>query len=116
MSRRVAKLRGSKKLKQLQEVVNEPGFQDEMEWVASSEFNLQTERGQRFINKITPYFRDQHSGLGWTTLERQASKSEMFALMLAVNIALTVSMIHWISVVFTVHMGRVDTSSRSRPG
>ena len=84
VSRRVAKLRGSKKLKDLQELVNKPGFQDDLKWVTSSELNVETDRGKKIIDKLTPYFRDQNSGLRWTTLERQASKSEMFALMLAV--------------------------------
>ena len=91
VSRRVAKLRGGKKLKKLQELVNEPGFQDDMKWVTSSELNMETDRGKQFLDKITPYFRDQNSGIGWSTLERQASKSEMFALMLAVHISLKYS-------------------------
>ena len=84
--RRVAKLRGSKKLDKLEEMVNEPGFHEEMQWVTSSELNMKTDRGRRFIDKLMPYFRDQNSGLAWSTIERQASKSEMLALMLTIII------------------------------
>ena len=91
VSRRVARLRGSKELKKLQETVNAPGFQNDMKWVTSSELNMETDRGKQFIDKLIPYFRDQNSGIGWSTLERQASKSEMFALMLAVHISLIYS-------------------------
>ena len=50
--------------------------------MTSSDLNAKTDRGKTLINKVMPYFKDTNCTLAWTTLERQASKSEMFALIL----------------------------------
>ena len=50
--------------------------------MTSSDLNAKTDRGKRLINKVMPYFKVTNWPLAWTTLERQASKSEMFALTL----------------------------------
>ena len=85
LCRRVAKLKGKEKLGKLEEMLKEPGFQDDLKWVTSSELNAETDRGKAFIDRLMPYFRDKTGAGAWTTIERQASKSEMFALMYTVT-------------------------------
>jgi hypothetical protein len=83
MCQRVAKLRKAGKLQKLQELIKEEGFAKKLLFATSSDHNSKTPRGRELIDKLMPYFRDTTGALKWSTLERQASKSEMLALTLA---------------------------------
>ena len=62
---------------ELEELVEEDGFGDELKWATSSELNATSERGKMVLDKLQSYFRDTSGALKWSTLERQALKSEV---------------------------------------
>ena len=80
--RRVAKLRKKDKLAGLEDLLADAQFMKDLKWASRSEMNAASPLGKAVIDKVLPFFRDTSGALKWSTLERQASKSEMFGLML----------------------------------
>ena len=80
--RRMAKLRKNKKLDGLNELIKEDGFHERLKRACVSEYTASLPDAKALIDKLMPYFRDTSGALKWSTLERQGSKSEMFAMTL----------------------------------
>ena len=56
----------TKNFKKFETLLQEPDFDEKLEWVAKSELNRKTDDGKKFLTKLMPHFKDTTRALAWT--------------------------------------------------
>ena len=78
--REMSKLRGGEHLAKIRELIEDPGFDEELKWACRSVENMNSERGKKLRNQLSQVMTKTGNNMAWSPGERTKSQGHMYAM------------------------------------